>query len=107
MQGSFQLMVRMDDNDLGNNGLVDRVIVDRDLGVSNSFTSVQNILGIYNKVTLQLSFRLTCNDNYYGSNCTKHCVPSNSNTAGYFVCSTNGDRVCTESYTGIDCLTRK
>lgn len=100
-------MVRIEDSDSDNDDLVDRVVFERDLAVSNSFTSVISQLGIYGKATLQASFMVNCEANYYGSDCTTLCVPQDSNTLGHFVCNANGDRVCSSGYTGVDCLTRK
>ncbi len=86
--------------------LVDRVIVNQWLGPSLYFSSVGAHRGYYGKVTLDLSFRVRCDTNYYGSDCSRFCVPEDSDTQGHFTCNTQGDRICAPGYSGDDCLTR-
>ena len=107
MQGRFQLMIRVDDSDIDSNDLVDRVFYDRVLSVSDSFTSQISQVGYCNRATMVASFRVTCDVNFYGSNCNKNCVPAESNTLGYFECDANGDKICRADYMGTNCLTLK
>ena len=107
MQGRFQLMIRVDDEDIIFDDLVDRVFYDRILSVNDSFTSQIRQEGYYNLTTMIVSFRVTCDVNFYGSNCNKDCVPAENNILGYFECDANGDKICRADYTGTNCLTRK
>ena len=106
-QGGFQMMIRLDDDDQFTNDLVDRVIDDRQLAVSSSFTSEISVLGYYGRVTMVFRYRVMCQTNYYGSDCTRLCVPQDSDTLGHFNCDANGFPVCLTGYTGQDCLTRE
>ena len=96
------MMIRLQDEDSGSDDLLDRVIVNQQLSVSSSFTSTRTITGYYGKVTLDLSFRVMCQDNYYGSDCSRYCIPE-----GHYTCDDQGIRVCLPGYSGSDCLTRK
>ena len=105
-QGSFQLMVRLDDNDFNSPDLIDRVVPNVTLAVSTSFSSVRSQLGFYRIATLQLSFRVMCSQNFYGSDCTVFCQPQSSDALGHFTCNSAGERICSNEYTGADCRTR-
>jgi len=100
-------MVRIADHDINSPDLIDRVIVDKILGVSTVFSSVVSYSGRYNAATLQLSFRVQCSQNFYGSDCTTFCEPQSSDTLGHFTCDSNGNRVCNSGYSPPDCRTRK
>lgn len=101
------MMIRVDDTDVDNDDLLDRVIVDMVLGFSSSYSSINSHLGYYNRVTMTFRFRVICDTNYYGADCTRFCVSQDSNTLGHYTCNANGDRVCLDGYTGVDCLTRE
>ena len=98
----------MEDADsISRDDFIDRVIINRYFEVSNWFTPLESVVGIHRRVTLLLSFRLTCDENYYGSDCTTYCVSQFSYRPGGYFCNSDGDRVCSGPYTGIRCLTRK
>ena len=99
-------MVRLDDNDFNSPDLIDRVIPNVTLAVSTSFSSVRSQLGFYRIATLQLSFRVMCSQNFYGSDCTVFCLPQSSDALGHFTCNSVGERICSNEYTGADCRTR-
>ncbi len=100
-------MIKILDHDLDPHDLIDRVIVNQQLSPSPSFSSVMSISGIYNKAMLQLSGRVQCFEDYYGSACTTYCTTQSSATLGYFTCNSNGSRVCSPGYTGTSCMTRE
>ena len=105
MKGEFQFATVVRDDDTDADDLLDRVIVDRTLGVSSSFSSVTR-LGFYGVVTMQFEFRVMCESDYYGSDCTVRCT-SRDDAMGHYSCDSNGNRVCLDGYSGVDCLTGK
>lgn len=105
MKGEFQFTVVVRDDDSDADDLLDRVIVDKVLAVSSVFSTVSQ-LGFYEVVTMQLGFRVMCDSDYYGSDCTVLCR-SRDDTTGHYSCDTNGNRVCLSGYSGVDCLTGK
>ncbi len=98
------MMVRVDDEDgLSSNELLDRVVLNQILTVSNSFTSVVSQRGVYSKVTMEFSSRVQCDTNYYGSNCLTQCIGQDSDEFGHFTCDSTGRRVCLPGYSGSLC----
>lgn len=58
------------------------------------------------RVTVQMSFRVDCLNDYYREDCAVFCVGQNSDQAGYYTCNGNdGSRVCLENYYGPNCVT--
>ena len=49
-------------------------------------------------VTFTVSFSLTCRANFYGSNCTVHCRPADSDELGHYSCLSDGRIQCLEGY---------
>lgn len=94
--------MRVEDSDSDNDDLLDRVIIDRQLAVSNSFTSTISRIGFYGRVTMHFKFRVMCETNFYGSDCTTFCEAQDS-----YTCGPNGQRVCSTGYSGVDCQTSK
>ena len=104
----FQLLVVIHDSDIDTDDLIDRVVVDRVLEVSNSFTSPQNYGGQYNRASLKMSFRVMCNTNYYGRHCNVSCT-SRDDASGHYGCDSNGNRFCLDGWTDLanDCTERE
>lgn len=51
---------------------------------------------------LDFSYRVICEDNYYGPKCATRCVPRDSFT-GHWACGSEGQRVCLDGWTGSYC----
>ena len=98
-------MVRVDDVDIDNLDLIDRVVTDFRLSPNPSFTPTVTVRGFYGIVTMQFKFRVTCRVNYHGSDCGTYCVPQDSDELGHYTCDSNGRRVCRSGYIGEDCRT--
>lgn len=98
-------MARINDDDFDANDLLDRVVVNQVLSVSSSFSSEVTQRGFYNSATMRFSFRVRCITNYHGSDCTRFCAPQDSDEHGHYTCDSNGERVCRDGYTGVDCRT--
>ena len=54
------------------------------------------------RTELQYSFRVRCDENYYGPGCNQLCRPRDD-VFGHYVCSENGTKVCLEGWTGQYC----
>ena len=42
--------------------------------------------------------RIECATNYYQSDCSVYCIPTND-TTGHYTCDTNGNKICLPGYT--------
>jgi hypothetical protein len=100
VQGEFQFAVRVDDRDSDTDDLLDRVIVNLQLAPRSTFTGVTRT-GRNEVVTMGYNFRVQCEANYFGSDCTVFCTSDQ-----FFTCDSNGRRVCSDGYSGSDCRTR-
>ena len=106
-QGSFQLYVRVVDEDTGNSDdHVDDIYIDISLSVSSSFTTQTDFYGDHGNSRIRLAFRVRCNANYYGSDCATYCVNTDDST-GHYTCSPSGAKNCLSGWTGTECNTRK
>lgn len=109
VQVSFQLMVRITDSDSGSSDdLVDRVIFNRNLSPSSTWSSTITGDSYYSRATFSAQFRVQCNANYYTSSCSVYCKPRDDDQ-GHYDCNSSGQRVCKTGWTdpGSYCLTRK
>ena len=107
VQGSFQLYVRVVDEDSGNSDdHVDDIYIDISLSVSSSFTTQTDFYGDHGNSRIRLAFRVRCNANYYGSDCATYCVNTDDST-GHYTCGPDGTKNCLSGWTGTECNTRK
>ena len=84
--------------------------------IIRSFESRRNVLAMNNEWThyesrinhtlLQYSYRIQCNDNYYGNSCTIKCTPRND-LYGHYNCGSNGEKICHQGWTSEYCDKRK
>ena len=93
----FQLYLEViDDDDLLGSELIEEVKMQVP-GTKGAVTS-QTLTGTSGTVSLVLSYSLTCTQNYYGSNCSTYCVPSD-NSMGHYTCDpSNGNKLCFPEY---------
>ena len=49
-------------------------------------------------VTFTASLSLSCEENFYGSDCTVHCQPADSDELGHYSCLSDGRIQCLEGY---------
>ena len=108
IQGSFQFYIQVGDADLFAGEHVDDIYVHKTLASSSSFTDPTYYSGDYGNAMLQLSFRVQCDHNFYGRNCSTFCVHTDNST-GHYACGANGERVCLNGWRNSsgNCLTRK
>ena len=79
------------------NALVDTLNITRQF-TEKEFTNSTVFSGEFNRMNIELSFRLTCSANFYGDNCETFCTPRN-NSEGHFTCnSVTGQVECLPGY---------
>ena len=65
------------------------------------FTEAMTFSGNFSE--LDLSFRLTCGEDFYGPDCTVFCVDTNDTSSGHYTCDrSTGEKVCLEGYRNSD-----
>uniref|UniRef100_A0A8D0C2T9 Delta-like protein n=1 Tax=Salvator merianae TaxID=96440 RepID=A0A8D0C2T9_SALMN len=55
------------------------------------------------RAKLRYSYRVVCNENYYGDNCTRLCR-ARDDIFGHFTCEPDGSRTCMTGWTGQYCI---
>lgn len=88
--------------------MIDRNAFNLDLSPSSQWSNELEANGYYNRAQFKIRVRLYCQANYYGSDCSVHCVPQDNNS-GHYTCGSNGEKICNTGYTNSagNCLTRK
>ena len=83
---------------------LDFIFIDRALAVSADFTSNETYTGInmVNRVVLDMIFRVMCQQDYYGANCTRFCRAQNDSVNGYYTCNSDGTILCREGFRNTD-----
>ena len=106
MQVSFQLYIKARDSDAGlivdlinSDDDLDDIFIDRTLEVSSNFTELEVYTGELNRVTVQMRFRVMCQQDYYGVDCGTFCVAQNDNMNGHYTCNSDGSFRCLEGFT--------
>ena len=102
VQGGFQLLIEAHDDDDGvtSSDFLDNIFVDRSLEADvGAATTVSLYTGDRSRVTLLMSFRVDCEDDFYGNDCTVFCAAGRT-----FTCNEeDGSRDCLPNYYGEDC----
>ena len=106
MQVTFQLYIKARDSDGGlivdlinGDDDLDDIFVDQTLEVSSNFTELEAYTGELNRVTVQMRFRVMCQQDYYGADCSTFCVAQNDNVNGRYTCNSDGSLQCLEGFT--------
>jgi phage gp29-like protein len=103
MQVSFQLYTKARDSDAGlllnNDDDLDDIFIDLTLDVDSGFTELEVYTGELNRVTVQMRFRVMCQRDYYGADCSTLCVAQNDDMNGYYTCNSDGSLQCLEGFT--------
>ena len=67
--------------------------------VSDTFSSDTTVNeGGSNVISLSYATRIECATNYYQSDCSVYCIPTND-TTGHYTCDSNGNKICLQGYT--------
>ena len=80
---------------------LDYIFINRELAVSADFTPNEAYNGnntMRNRVVLDMSFRVMCQQDYYGANCTRFCIAQNDSMNGYYTCNSDGSIQCREGF---------
>ena len=94
------MYVRAMDEDRFGDDFLDDIFITRTLQVSNInvFTEVMEYTGHNNKVTVGMSFRVRCQNNYYGADCDTFCVAQDDDENGHYTCNSDGSIQCKEGF---------
>ena len=82
------------DEDPGPDDHLDDIFINRRLEVNTSFTEVETYGGNLNWVTIQMSFRVMCQENYYGADCATFCLAQDDDVNGRYTCNSDGSIQC-------------
>lgn len=92
-------MVHVWDHDnIGYDDFVDDIYVDGALTPSDSFTRYEIYTGRYQNSQIELQFRLQCDPNFFGNDCSKYCMDTDRIGSGHYSCDENGNKVCLEGW---------
>ena len=98
LQGAVQLYITVtDENTILPDILVDRFFIDVKASVSSGITMPTFYNGDERISEIQLSFQVTCTENFFGSDCATFCV-ERDDELGHFTCDKEGNIVCREGY---------
>ena len=103
----MRLFIEVEDYDSFNSDdHVDDIYVTISLTPSSSFTSRTAYNGVHGNSRIELSFRVQCTTNFYGSNCATYCV-ARDDSGGHYSCGSNGEKLCLSGWSDptTDCTT--
>ena len=108
MQPVLELFIQVRDLDGSSHELIDNVFVAISQATSSTFSARAPFGGVYNKATMELSFRVRCATNYYGSDCAAMCQ-ARDDSNGHYTCTLSGQKQCLPGWSepSADCTTRK
>ena len=72
------------------------------------FSLQREYTGEHSNSHITFSFSISCDSNFYGSDCATYCVPTDSSQGHYSCDSSTGEKICRSGWTDSDnnCLTR-
>ena len=87
---------------------MDRVAFNIRHSSNGKWTDETSKVGYYGNVVLTARFKVTCDANYYGSDCFTYCVATD-NSRGHYTCDANGGKKCKAGYQNpsTNCITRE
>ena len=99
LQSTVTLFIQVVDYDPNNpDDHVDDIYVTITRSPSYSFSYRTTYTGVHDNSRVELSFRVQCDSNYYGSDCATYCIATD-NSNGHYTCGTNGAKVCLSGWT--------
>ena len=93
MQGTVRLFIKVEDDDYNADDHIDDIYVTISRTPSSSFTSRRAYYGVHGNSRIELSFRVQCKTNFYGSNCATYCA-ARDDSGGHYRCGSNGEKLC-------------
>lgn len=89
------MFIRAYDEDVVTDDLLDNIFIDiMELAESETFTAIQTFTGEMKGVTVTMTFRVMCQENFYGTNCATFCVAQNDDQNGHYTCNGDGSIQC-------------
>lgn len=78
---------------------LDTFIIHPNITLTNTaFSSSVMYSGSNDVASIELAYRLSCSEGYYGTDCSLYCVDTNDETGHYSCNSTTGSKVCLDGY---------
>ena len=84
----------LDEDDPGNDDDLDDIFINLSLGANSGFTAASDYVGQSNRVTVNMRFRVRCDNNFYRSDCTTFCLAMDDDTNGHYICNGDGSIRC-------------
>ena len=99
LQVSFQLFIRARDEDNpGRDDDLDDIFISQSRQPNTGFSQEQEYFGAKRDVSIRLSYRITCQTNFYGSDCATFCLAQNDDFNGHYTCNSDGSLQCRDGY---------
>ena len=76
---------------------IDEIVVELPRNVGGRSLTRRTYDGRFGYASMDLSFRVSCAEYFYGSDCGTLCVPPDD-ALGHFTCSSDGELVCLPGY---------
>ena len=64
---------------------------------ASSLSDYINIIASAPLFNANYTYKFTCSQDYYGTDCSVYCVPTND-SSGHYSCGSNGDKICLPGY---------
>lgn len=98
--GSFQLVVRAEHQGVSSSVLIEEAVVKRQNLLPG--TQWHNVSHVGTVANITFSYRVVCEQNYYGDSCSMYCLPRDDSN-GHYTCDSSGTRVCLPGWKGSFC----
>ena len=104
-QETFQLFINAKDRDGGDeDDNIDDILIDMKLAADCMLPStIDRFTGVMGNVTVRLSVRVYCTEDYYGEDCFTYCIPQDDDQNGHFACNADdGTLLCLNGFQNPD-----
>ena len=92
------IKARDEDKPIGRDDDLDDIYINRSRQPNPGYSQVADYLGNNGKVSVRLRYRISCQTNYYGTNCATSCVARNDDVNGHYTCNSDGSIRCRDGY---------
>ena len=76
---------------------LDNIIINQALVANSGYSNQQTYSG--SRVSIDMSFRVDCAQDFYGADCSVHCIAQDDDVNGHFTCDPeDGSRICKEGF---------
>ena len=80
---------------------LDDLFINRTLEVNTNYTRTERYNGttiFMNRTIVDVRFRVMCQQDYYGADCTTFCKDQNDDVNGHYTCNSDGSIQCRDSF---------